>query len=118
MPTKSVTDENFTEKEKVIIKKALIEMGADQNNLDEIIKDAEIKEKDSINLLIKLLEGTCEILKKYPRNFDLFINKVTSKGGTTEEAMKILREKKIIFNRFNTALENAKKKSKLLAKNF
>ena len=28
------------------IKKALIEMGADQNNLDEIIKDAEIKEKD------------------------------------------------------------------------
>ena len=86
--------------------------------LNEISKKNKIKEKDSINLLIKLLEGTCEILKKYPRNFDLFINKVTSKGGTTEEAMKILREKKIIFNKFNTALENAKKKSKLLAKNF
>ena len=29
-------DENFTEKEKNIIKKALIEMGADQNDLDKI----------------------------------------------------------------------------------
>ena len=29
-------DQNFTEKEKDIIKKALIEMGADNNNLDEI----------------------------------------------------------------------------------
>ena len=28
-------DENFTEKEKSIIKNALIEMGADENNLDE-----------------------------------------------------------------------------------
>ena len=40
-------DQNFTEKEKDIIKKALIEMGADENNLDEIIKDAEVKEQDS-----------------------------------------------------------------------
>ena len=38
-------DENFTEKERTIIKNALIEMGADQNNLDEIIKNAELKEK-------------------------------------------------------------------------
>ncbi|MEL0124264.1 MAG: pyrroline-5-carboxylate reductase dimerization domain-containing protein, partial [Alphaproteobacteria bacterium] len=59
-----------------------------------------------------------EILKKYPRNLNLFIKKVTSKGGTTEEAMKILKEKKIIFNKFDTALKNAKKKSILLAKNF
>ena len=29
-------DENFTEKEKLIIKKALIEMGADHKNIDEI----------------------------------------------------------------------------------
>ncbi len=53
-------DENFTEKEKVIIKKALIEMGADQNNLDEIIKDAEIKEKDSN----QILEFTKEVKNK------------------------------------------------------
>ena len=44
-------DENFTEKERVIIKNALIEMGADQNNIDEIIRDAEVKEKDSNQIL-------------------------------------------------------------------
>jgi len=44
-------DQNFTEKEKDIIKRALIEMGADENNLDEIIKEAEIKEQDSNQIL-------------------------------------------------------------------
>ena len=53
-------DENFTDKEKVIIKKALIEMGADQNNLDEIIKEAELKEKDSN----QILEFTKEVKNK------------------------------------------------------
>ena len=33
-------DENFTEKEKLIIKKALIEMGADQENIDEIVNNS------------------------------------------------------------------------------
>ena len=53
-------DENFTQKEKVIIKKALIEMGADKNNLDEIIKDAELREKDSN----QILEFTKEVKNK------------------------------------------------------
>ena len=53
-------DENFTEKEKNIIKNALIEMGADQNNLDKILKDAELKEKDSN----QILEFTKEVKNK------------------------------------------------------
>tara|TARA_Y100000817_G_C16633054_1_gene444903 strand:+ start:249 stop:674 length:426 start_codon:yes stop_codon:yes gene_type:complete len=53
-------DENFTEKEKYIIKKALIEMGANKNNLDEIIRDAELKEKDSN----QILEFTKEVKNK------------------------------------------------------
>ena len=53
-------DENFTQKEKIIIKKALIEMGADENNLDEIIKDAELREKDSN----QILEFTKEVKNK------------------------------------------------------
>ena len=53
-------DENFTEKERTIIKKALIEMGADEDNLEEIIKDAEIKEKDSN----QILEFTKEVKNK------------------------------------------------------
>ena len=53
-------DQNFTEKERSIIKKALIEMGADEKNLDQIIKDAEIKEKDSN----QILEFTKEVKNK------------------------------------------------------
>ena len=53
-------DENFTQKERDIIKKALIEMGASQDNLDEIIKDAELKEKDSN----QILEFTKEVKNK------------------------------------------------------
>ena len=53
-------DENFTEKEKTIIKNALIEMGADESNLDEIIRDAENREKDSN----QILEFTKEIKNK------------------------------------------------------
>ena len=54
-------DENFTEKERIIIKKALVEMGADQNNLDNIIKDAELREKDSN----QILEFTREVKNKH-----------------------------------------------------
>ena len=44
-------DENFTEKEKKIIKEALIKLGADNNNIDKVIEEAEIKEKDSNQIL-------------------------------------------------------------------
>ena len=53
-------DENFTQKEKTIIRNALIEMGANVDNLDEIIKDAETKEKDSN----QILEFTKEVKNK------------------------------------------------------
>jgi len=44
-------DENFSEKEKKIIKDSLIEMGADKENIDNIINQAEKKEKDSNQIL-------------------------------------------------------------------
>ena len=53
-------DENFTEKEKLIIKKALIEMGANQENINEILKEAELKEKDTN----QILEFTKEVKNK------------------------------------------------------
>ena len=53
-------DQNFTEKEKKIIKNALIEMGAAENTLDEIMKDAETKEKDAN----QILEFTREVKNK------------------------------------------------------
>ena len=53
-------DQNFTEKEKNIIKNALIEMGAAEDSLDEIIKEAETKEKDAN----QILEFTREVKNK------------------------------------------------------
>ena len=44
-------DENYTDKEKRIIKEAIIEMGAESENIDKIIKEAEEKEKDSNQIL-------------------------------------------------------------------
>ena len=53
-------DQNFTEKEKNIIKKALIQMGAAEDTLDTIIKEAETKEKDAN----QILEFTREVKNK------------------------------------------------------
>ena len=53
-------DQNFTEKEKKIIKDALIEMGAPEDTLDEIINEAETKEKDAN----QILEFTREVKNK------------------------------------------------------
>ena len=44
-------DENYTDKEKKIIKDAIIEMGGETKNIDKIIQDAEEKEKDSNQIL-------------------------------------------------------------------
>ncbi len=44
-------DENFTDKEREIIKSALIEMGAEVEKIDEIIEESEKIEKDSNQIL-------------------------------------------------------------------
>ena len=44
-------DENYTVKEKKIIKDAVVEMGANAQEIDGIIQDAEEKEKDSNQIL-------------------------------------------------------------------
>ena len=44
-------DENYTDKEKKIIKEDIIEMGAEPKEIDKILQDAEEKEKDSNQIL-------------------------------------------------------------------
>ena len=44
-------DENYTDKEKKIIKDAIIEMGANVREIDSVIQEAEEKEKDSNQIL-------------------------------------------------------------------
>ncbi len=86
--------------------------------LKEISYKNSIKKKDTTKLLLKLLEGTVEILKTYPENFETFIYKVMSKGGTTEEAMNYLTKNKTLFKKLENALEKAREKSKSLSKKY
>ena len=44
-------DENYTDKEKKIIKDAIIAMGADVKEIDNVIQEAEKREKDSNQIL-------------------------------------------------------------------
>ena len=44
-------DENYTDKEKKIIKEAIIEMGAEPKEIGKTLEDAEEKEKDSNQIL-------------------------------------------------------------------
>tara|TARA_B100000579_G_C22515581_1_gene703637 strand:- start:101 stop:523 length:423 start_codon:yes stop_codon:yes gene_type:complete len=44
-------DENYSDKEKKIIKESLIKLGANNNEIDSIIKQAEIHEKNSNQIL-------------------------------------------------------------------
>ena len=44
-------DENYSHKEEQIIKKALLELGANENDIDKIIKDALQLEEDSNQIL-------------------------------------------------------------------
>ena len=44
-------DENYEEKEKEIIKKTLIELGAKTSNIDDLLSDAEINEENSNQIL-------------------------------------------------------------------
>ena len=59
-------DENFSNKERKIIRSALIEMGANTNNIDKIMKKAEDKEKDSNQILefTKEIKNTSDEKKK------------------------------------------------------
>ena len=75
-------DQNFTEKEKNIIKNALIEMGANKDNLDEIIKDAELKEKDSN----QILDFTKEVKNKSSKEKKIVIEALWTIIYSDEEA--------------------------------
>ena len=44
-------DENYSDKEKEIIKRTLIDLGVKENDVDEVFKNAEISENDSNQIL-------------------------------------------------------------------
>ena len=117
-------DQNFTEKEKNIIKNALIEMGAAEDTLDEIINEAETKEKDAN----QILEFTKEVKNKsfdesknFNKEFDIF-----NKNISTLDEDKIFKNTKCILKNLDhlcgdssivptfTLIKDIKKHSKVL----
>tara|TARA_B100001250_G_scaffold334247_1_gene300115 strand:- start:84 stop:509 length:426 start_codon:yes stop_codon:yes gene_type:complete len=58
-------DEKYTNKEKELIKKTLIRLGADENKIDEILQDAEINEEKANQILdfTKIIKNKSENYK-------------------------------------------------------
>ncbi|MEE2694897.1 MAG: pyrroline-5-carboxylate reductase dimerization domain-containing protein [Pseudomonadota bacterium] len=73
--------------------------------------------KDSIVLLTSLLEGTVKHIKSDMTNLESSIKKVASKGGTTEEALRIFMEKDSLYNLFDKAINKATKRSSDISRN-
>ena len=98
-------DENFTEKEKKIIKEALIKLGADNNNIDKVIEEAEIKEKDrEIKLIPEMLnllgcgkEDFLKLIKKmnyssFSKNEDTYFKYIPSKSNKKQFSTKVVKK--------------------------
>ena len=83
---------------------------------DKIIRKNGVRVDDSLSLLTTLLEGTLVQLKSKSVNFKESIQKVASKGGTTEEALKVLDKNSTLYNLFETAINSAKDKASKISK--
>lgn len=88
------------------------------NILSKVLKKKKISSSLENTLILKLLSGTQEYLKKNKGDFDFLISKVASKDGTTEEALNYLNNKNQFFNLINNAIDMATKKSKKLRNKF
>jgi pyrroline-5-carboxylate reductase len=77
-------------------------------------KENNINENDAINMVLKTAEGALSIAKEN-NNFQDLINKVSSKGGTTEAAINEFNKDNILENIFQKALNAAKTRSEELS---
>ncbi len=59
-------DENYTEREKTLIKKTLLQMKVDKNNIDKIFNEAELMERNSNQILdfTREIKNTSDEFKK------------------------------------------------------
>lgn len=80
-----------------------------------IIKQG-FNKNDSLVLLSSLVEGTLISMKSENISLSQFIKKVASKGGTTEEALKVFKKNHVLLNLFEEALNAASKKSSKISK--
>ena len=86
------------------------------NCFNKIIKKNGFTESESLSALKLLLKGVLEDINKKNYKFSDSIQKVASKGGTTEEGLKVLSRRDNLFKLFEKAVMSAEKKSKLISK--
>jgi pyrroline-5-carboxylate reductase len=77
---------------------------------DEAEKHTSISKKDVINLVIKTMYGTGKLLLEKDMTFEQLINRVATKGGITEEGVKIIEAEmpKMANELFEKTLEKRK----------
>ena len=63
-----------------------------------------------------MLRGVSEEINRENYKFSDSIQKVASKGGTTEEGLKVLSKRKNLFKLFEKAILSAEMKSKRISK--
>ena len=85
--------------------------------LTEISIEKGIKPNIAFDLVKNLLKGTFEYLNINENNLSSQISKVTSKGGTTEEAVNFLKYKDRLYKLILNSLSKAENKSKKISSN-
>ena len=83
---------------------------------NEIIKKKGFSERQSLSAIKLLLKGVLENINKENFKFSDSIQRVASKGGTTEEGLKVLSKKNNLFVLFEKAILSAENKSKRISK--
>ena len=86
------------------------------NCLNKIIKKNGFTESQSLSAIKLLLKGVLEDINKKNYKFSESIQTVASKGGTTEEGLKVLSKRNNLFKLFEKAIMSAEKKSKIISK--
>ena len=84
---------------------------------NKIIKKNGFTERESISAIKFLFKGVLENIKKENFKFSDSIQKVASKGGTTEEGLKFYQKEIICLSYLKKAILSAEKKSKRISKN-
>ena len=86
------------------------------NCFNKIIKKNGFTEKQSLSAIKLLLKGVLENINKENFKFCDSIQKVASKGGTTEEGLRVLSKRNNLFMLFEQAILSAENKSKRISK--
>ncbi len=86
------------------------------NCFNKIIKKNGFTEKQSLSAIKLLLKGVLNNINKENFKFSDSIEKVASKGGTTEEGLKVFSKRNNLFTLFERAILSAENKSKRISK--